>query len=179
MADTVKGDIMVKEHYVEAVVSRNVPVLTTRPEASVQAAAVIMRDNNVGCLVVVDDRGDMLGIISERDILTKVMARGLVPINALVNDIMVRKVVSCGLNTPLTEVQAVMADHGIRHLPIARGTHPIGMISIRDIMVHQLSTVQAVVKRQMKIIDELELANPGITALYKDDNGRVLIEPPD
>lgn len=179
MAGTVKGSIMAKEHYVEAVVSSNTPVLTTSPEASIQAAAVIMTDNNVGCLVVVDGQGDMLGIISERDILTKVMARGMDPINALVSDVMVRKVISCDLNTPLTEAQAVMADHGIRHLPIVRGGRPIGMISTRDIMAHQLSTVQAVVKQQMNILDELERTNPGITALYKDDNGRVLIDTPD
>ncbi len=178
MAGTVKGSIMAKEHYVEAVVRTNAPILTTGPEATIETAAVIMRDNNVGCLVVINDRGDMLGIISERDIMTKVMARGMDPISALVGDVMVRKVVSCGLNTPLTEAQAIMADNGIRHLPIVWGGHPIGMISTRDIMAHQLSTVQAIVKRQMRVIDEVERTNPGITALCKDGDGRILIDAP-
>jgi len=68
-----------------------------------------------------------------------------------------------------------MADHNIRHLPIVESGRALGMISSRDVLAHQLATVQAVARQQSKLLHDLEHQHPGISHIVKDGFGRVVI----
>ena len=109
-------------------------------------AATKMCDNHIGSLVVTDDDGGFVGIVTEHDILRRVVAQGRDPFNTLVSDIMSTEVLSCTLDTTLSELQKLMARYRIRHVPIIQDDQvdPSGMsgisglITSRDIHAYEL-----------------------------------------
>ena len=150
-------------------------VLTIRASASISAAAQKMCENHIGCLVVVDGERRLAGIITERDILNQIIAQSRDPAKSLVGHFMKSPVFACTADAPVSEAQQIMARHGVRHLPILEHGVPVGMVSSRDILGHDLSEVRAEVKRQSRILDQLEREFPGIASLRKDDAGRIVI----
>lgn len=108
-------------------------VLTVEPSASVLAAALRMNEHKVGGLVVMED-GRVVGMITERDLLQRVMAQRLDPGSTLVRDTMTAEVVCCRPHTTLDEARGVMKNRRIRHLPVVDdGGRIAGMISIGDL----------------------------------------------
>lgn len=101
--------------------------------SSVLDAALLMNENHIGSLVVVDNFGDMVGIISERDILTRIVTTQRNPIATQVGDIMTDDVVHCDPSTTLNEVRRIMTDRHIRHIPVLDNGSLMGMISIGDL----------------------------------------------
>jgi CBS domain-containing protein len=159
---------------IEQVVRQAGQVLWVSSQSKVIEAAQKMRDHDVGCLVVLD-RGRVIGILTERDIISKVVARSRSPEATHVEEAMSRQVIVCTLDTPITKAQRIMAEHGIRHLPVVQDGAPIGMISIRDVLDHQFAAVKAIVRQQSKVLRMLEEEYPGITKLEKDRSGRVIL----
>ena len=98
---------------------------------SIRDAAKEMKEHNLGALVVIDDSGKVIGIITERD-LVKVLADGR--LDAKVKDYMTKDVIGVTEDTPVTDALEVMLDHGFRHLPILGKDGKIdGIVSIRDL----------------------------------------------
>jgi len=108
--------------------------------ATVAEAARRMTDNHVGALVVFDVTGRLAGVVTERDILAKVTNRHQPPQGLLVTQIMTTKPLACTPETPIEEVQRLMAEHNIRHLPVLENGKPVAMISSRDIIGYQLDS---------------------------------------
>jgi signal-transduction protein with cAMP-binding, CBS, and nucleotidyltransferase domain len=160
---------------VERIIRKDGRMLTIGADADVVTAAREMHGNQVGCLVVVDGNGKIIGIVTERDILSKVVAKGANPQATAVKSIMSESVLCCRTGTSMTRARRTMAQHRIRHLPIIEDGVPIGMISSRDILAHELSTTRAIARHQSKILQELEAEFPGITQLRRDVAGRVVI----
>lgn len=160
---------------IERVVRKDGRVITVSAETDVVTAARRMHDNQVGCLVVVDSARRIIGIVTERDILSKVVAKAANPATIPVKSIMTDGVISCGMDTSIGRARRIMAQHQIRHLPIIEDGVGLGMISSRDILAHELSTTRAIARHQSKILQELELEFPGITELRRDTAGRVVI----
>ena len=111
-------------------------VLTVTPAVSVLQAARKMNDSRVGSLVVVDDqmRDRIVGIITERDILTRIVAVGKPAALTAVAEVMTDRVLTCTPATAMDEVRAVMREKRIRHVPVVDGQgRLIGMVSIGDL----------------------------------------------
>lgn len=112
-------------------------VATLRPEQPVSAAIALMAERRIGA-VVIADRGTVVGIFSERD-LVKVLARdGHVALDRAVQASMTSPVVTCRAEDRLDHVMAMMTQRHIRHMPVMDGTSLKGMISIRDLVRHRL-----------------------------------------
>ena len=112
-------------------------VLTVSPEASVLDAAMLMNEHKVGSLVVMSGR-QVIGIISERDILQRIVVPRLDPGQTLVLDVMTTEVVCCQPHTRLDEARGVLKNRRIRHLPVLDEAKQLcGMISIGDLNAHQ------------------------------------------
>ena len=108
-------------------------VLSIGPDATVLDAAVLMNEHKVGSLVVMSG-GQLIGIISERDILTRVVVPRLDPGQALVRDVMTVEVVCCQPYTQLEEARGVLKNRRIRHLPVVDAANELlGLISIGDL----------------------------------------------
>ena len=150
-------------------------VLTIDADCTVAQAAQTMERHRVGCLLAVDCEKKVVGILTERDIVNEVVARSADPNEVPVCEIMTADVVSCDVDTSITKAQEIMARHSIRHLPILHAGEPVGMISIRDILAHQLSAVREIARQQSRVLQQLETQHPGITQLETDQAGRIVI----
>ena len=118
------------------------PVLTVRDSDTVTETARLMQCHRVGSLIVVDSGGDVVGIITERDVIVGCIARDKAPDDVLVADIMTKDVVSACPGTSISVADELMATHGIRHLPVVDKGKAVGMISARDVIAARLGIVQ-------------------------------------
>ncbi|MFE1603044.1 CBS domain-containing protein [Methylobacterium sp. ID0610] len=91
-----------------------------------------MRALDIGALAVVEN-GRLAGIVSERDIARRVIAGHRDPMLTLVREVMTPDPLTIAADATLAEAHGLMEAHGVRHLPVLRGTETIGMISLRDI----------------------------------------------
>lgn len=99
--------------------------------ASVADAARRMRDAGVGAVLVLDG-GRLVGILSERDVLTRIVAEGRNADATRVAEVATRPVVTVSAGASLRQCAETLRDRGVRHLPVLGGEKPIGMLSARD-----------------------------------------------
>jgi diguanylate cyclase (GGDEF)-like protein/putative nucleotidyltransferase with HDIG domain len=104
---------------------------------TIQTAAALMLSHNVGCLIVNNDKGESVGLVSERDVAHHV-ANGCDPSRTNVGRIMTDHVISCPPGTPTHEARRIMTAHHVRHLPIVEQGVVVGILSARDVMTQQL-----------------------------------------
>jgi len=127
-------------------------VIVVSPQTSVQEAAAKMLDAKVGCLVVEDEDGNLAGIVTERDIVNRVVGTGQDPRATTVGQIMIRKVVCCRPGTAIGEAQMLMTANRIRHLPVVDGNTVVGMVSARDLMEQQLLEDRAAAQEVVELL---------------------------
>jgi CBS domain-containing protein len=108
-------------------------VLSIEPQATVLDAAMLMNQHKIGSLLVLSD-GELIGIITERDILQRVVVLRLDPGETSVERVMTTELVCCQPHTPLDEARGVMKNRRIRHLPVLDEQRQLcGLISIGDL----------------------------------------------
>ena len=108
-------------------------MLTARPEQTAMEAAQILATHNIGALPVVA-AGKVVGIVSERDIIGRVVASGRDPKTTSVEAIMTKNPVTVdAAQTPVDAIH-LMRQHKCRHLPALREGKLLGMISLRDLI---------------------------------------------
>lgn len=106
---------------------------TIDPNRSVRDASFIMAERNIGALIVVSSES-IDGIITERDLMCKVLAAGLDPQTTLVSEIMTPNPDTVGPDCTASKALEMMVTKGYRHLPIVNEEMvPIGMVSVRDL----------------------------------------------
>ncbi|NJF24884.1 cyclic nucleotide-binding/CBS domain-containing protein [Thermococcus sp. Bubb.Bath] len=105
-----------------------------RPEDTVHRAARILARNKVGSAVVVDKNKEVVGIITDRDILDKVVARGKDPKKVLVNDVMTENPITIEDDYTIQDAIDRMMDKGIRRLLVTRLGKPIGFVTAADLL---------------------------------------------
>jgi diguanylate cyclase (GGDEF)-like protein/putative nucleotidyltransferase with HDIG domain len=112
-------------------------IVTVNRTDTIQNAAALMLSHNVGCLIVNSEKGEFVGVVSERDVAHYV-ASGRDIAQASVARIMTDHVISCAPGTPTHEARRMMAAHRVRHLPIVDSGTVVGILSVRDVMAQQL-----------------------------------------
>ncbi|MBA3540198.1 MAG: CBS domain-containing protein [Deltaproteobacteria bacterium] len=119
---------------IQAVLDRKgTHVEVTHPRMTVLAAVDRMNELHVGALMVSD--GDRpLGILTERDVMIRVIARHLDPEATLVGEVMTRELVSIHPHATIAEAMVLMTDRRCRHLPVLEGDELRGILSIGDLM---------------------------------------------
>jgi diguanylate cyclase (GGDEF)-like protein len=119
-------------------------VWTIHPLQSLCEAARSMTTHNVGALAVTDDDGDLVGIVSERDLTRAIGAYEDDLVNKPVSLVMTRGLVTCSANDDIGDVLALMRSNGIRHIPVVEGQHLFGMFSIRELsQAYEMVRIQA------------------------------------
>ncbi len=99
----------------------------------VAVAVAVLREYRVGCLLVTRD-GRLVGIFTERDLLTRVLAAGLA-LDTPVRRVMTPDPVSVGLQEPIRQAIRRMQDGGYRHLPVVDAEHrPVGILSAKRVV---------------------------------------------
>ena len=107
--------------------------ITINQKDSIQKSSSVMSEKNIGCLPVVDNNGQLVGIISERDIARKTSKSDFSP-NIEIENIMTKNVVTCDSNASAFDLLSIMSDRKIRHIPIVDNNKLLGIISIGDVV---------------------------------------------
>jgi len=129
--------------------SRRGCVISVAPQETVLYALGIMAEHEIGALVVLV-HGKLVGVVSERDYARKVILAGKASNEILVEEIMAHPVICTSMNATLEEAMTMMAEHGIRHLPVLDDHKElIGVVSIRD-LVREIVSEQSFVIRQLE-----------------------------
>ncbi len=110
----------------------------TGPDASIAEAARVMTNAGIGALAVVNEYGQLIGIITERDLITRVMVHGVDPENVKVRDVMTRDVEVVELNAPTLTALEKMTRRNCRHLPVMDGDQVVSMLSVKDLLRAEL-----------------------------------------
>lgn len=107
-------------------------LLTIAQKASAYQAACMMTKANTGSIVVADTSGSMLGILTERDVMAKVVSRARQAEKTSVSEIMTRNPRYVSPDTSVAEAVLIMKNGGFRHLPILSKGKVVAMFSMRD-----------------------------------------------
>jgi CBS domain-containing protein len=133
---------------------RGLPVATIGPDATVLEAARVMNDRHIGALVVVGESAVPVGIVSERDVMTRLVAKGRDASATTVGEIMTDHVITCSAETTVAELRTVMHERRIRHVPVMEGGRLAGMVSIGDLnaaesgaLVETIRTLEAYISQ--------------------------------
>ena len=114
----------------------NRPCFTLTEKDTLKTASEKLQKYNVGVMPVLSNKDkDVIGIISERD-LAQYIHKDNFKSDLLVGEIMTRKIISCNLNTSVTELMEIISNHKIRHIPIIEEKKLLGIVSIGDIVNH-------------------------------------------
>lgn len=122
-------------------------VITIHPEASVQEAAQLLDQFRISGIPVVNATGDLIGIITEADIISKVNRYGLLDQDGLrVADIMSRSVTTVDEDTPVGDIAMLLSERKIKRVPVVRQGRLVGIVSRGDI-VHAVAMGHLVIRQ--------------------------------
>ena len=116
--------------------------LTVSGTTSVFDAARLMREEHVGCLLIVDADHRPLGIFTERDLMTRVIVEDRRPAEVAVKEVMSRDPFSADADERVLRVARQMQERHIRHLPVTDGGALVGVLSLRDLLRAMLAEVR-------------------------------------
>jgi len=133
---------------------RRAKLVTAHESASVAAAARLMADANVGALLFVE-KDHLKGIFTERDVLTRVVAKGLDPATTPLSRVMTANPDTISPDKPFGQALIMMYDHGYRHMPVVDGGKPIGIVSMRDAAPPELKDLEVDVEQREHISEIL------------------------
>jgi CBS domain-containing protein len=107
--------------------------ITIKENETLQKAALVLKDNNIGALPVVDKDNKLVGILSERDIARNIFDENFNK-NQKISNIMSTNVVTCTVDSSAFDLLKIMSDQKIRHIPIVDNNKLLGIISIGDVV---------------------------------------------
>ncbi len=108
-------------------------LFTVQKKAMVSEAVRLMADHKVGIVIVMDGT-KLAGVLSERDVIGRVLHHGLVPASTMMGEVMTGCVITADADMDYESAMRAMDDAGIRHLLVTSGARMLSMISIRDLM---------------------------------------------
>ncbi len=110
-------------------------VVTVPPTAMAPDVAELMRDRGVGCVVVVADDGQPLGMVTDRDLTLRVIGEGRLAGQTPAASIMSRPLRTLTPDLPLEEVVEILRANGIRRAPVVRDQELLGLVTLDDLLV--------------------------------------------
>jgi CBS domain-containing protein len=115
-------------------------VISLGPQASVRDAACVMTRANCGSVLVMELPDTLLGILTERDLMTRVLAKGLDPDRTAVREVMTPNPICVAPETLVSDAVVLMLERGFRHLPLVAGAKILGVFSVRDALPREIGT---------------------------------------
>jgi CBS domain-containing protein len=129
-------------------------VVSVVPTATVFTAACVMTRSNCGSVLIIDSGGTLLGIVTERDLMTRVLAKSVNPATATVADIMTRSPQCVVPETKVTDAVLLMIEHGFRHLPVVTQANKIlGVFSVRDAVPREVQAAESLAEFNDQVND--------------------------
>lgn len=117
-------------------------VETVRVDATLMTAVKRLSSKRIGAVVVTDKTGEIVGIVSERDIVHTLAKDGVAALEWPVSEIMTRDVLTCTAGDTIDELMSRMTARRCRHLPVVSDGTLAGIISIGDVVKHHIAEVE-------------------------------------
>ena len=117
-------------------------VFTLQDNQVVADAVTVMNEHNVGALVVTNSAGDVVGIISERDIMRQLSSHPQTVMSLGIAKCMRPKPYTLGKTASVDDVMNLMSSKRIRHLPIVENNKLVGIVSIGDVVKRQIADAE-------------------------------------
>ncbi len=130
-------------------------VWSVHQDAPVFEALKMMAEKNCGALVVLDDKDQLAGVISERDYARKVALLRKTSIDTPVSEIMTADVVTATENDSLDQCLSLMSTHNIRHLPVLDGRRIVGVLGIGELVHHKIEEAQNKIQNKEQEVQQL------------------------
>jgi CBS domain-containing protein len=117
------------------------PVKTVRADASIAAAAQKMREEHIGSLVVVDEEGRFVGMVTDRDIVLRLVAENGDAESTVVDRVATHDVAALPVTASIDEAMDLMRRRIVRRVPVVDdGGHPVGILSLEDLAASEYVT---------------------------------------
>ncbi len=116
-------------------------VLTIRPDATVRELLALLSQHNVGALIVSGDGASVDGIVSERDVVRRLVDNDAL-LDVPVSTIMTAEVHTCEGHHAVNDLMQVMTERRIRHVPVLKDGALVGIISIGDVVKNRMSELE-------------------------------------
>jgi CBS domain-containing protein len=123
--------------------SKGHDVTTIQPHRTMQEAAAILAEKGIGAVIVTGGDGEVLGILSERDIVRAVGRHGVAVLQDSVSKFMTSKVVTARMDEAIDTVMEQMTAGRFRHLPVIHNGRLAGVVSIGDVVKHRLDAIES------------------------------------
>lgn len=117
-------------------------VFTIEPGASLAAAARLLSERRIGAVLILGADRRLVGVISERDIVQALAARGAAALDEPVSQTMTRRVETCNENETIGSIMERMTKGKFRHVPVVEQGRLVGMVSIGDVVKHRLQEME-------------------------------------
>ncbi len=141
-------------------------IYSVSPDTTVYDALKLMADNNIGAVVVLEEK-KLFGIMSERDYARKVVLKSKFSKEVLVKEIMSSEIFCIDIDQSIAITQAIMIQKRIRHLPVIDKDELVGIVSIGDI-------VKASIDNKTFLIDQLITYIRGVPVLQKEQPSELI-----
>ena len=126
------------------------------PTATVHEAACVMTKAGCGSVLVIDAASTLLGIVTERDLMTRVLAKALDPAKTPLSSVMTPHPQCIKPDTKVADAVLIMIERGFRHLPvIGEGGHILGVFSVRDALPREIGTAVSLAEFNEQVNDSL------------------------
>lgn len=122
---------------------RDNATITARENTPISEVVGLLAGNDIGAVVVIDARGKIRGILSERDVARNLSTRGVLILTLTAADLMTRAVITCRPGDSINQAMALMSERDVRHLPVVESGRLVGMLSMRDVVRERLADAEA------------------------------------
>lgn len=120
--------------------------ISITPEFTIDKCSKLMLEKHVGSMLIIDN-GILKGILTEQDIVRKVVAKGLEPKKTRVKDIMIHELIIINPDSDIYDALVLMRDRNIRHLPVMHKKKMVGYLTIKDILKIEPQLFELLVER--------------------------------
>jgi CBS domain-containing protein len=122
--------------------NKGAAVATINPDAPVRELLAGLAEKNIGAMVVVGADG-VVGIVSERDVVRQLHARGPDVLSGPISEIMTKAVATCTTSDTVDSISVLMTNSRVRHVPVLDGKTLIGIVSIGDVVKTRMEELEA------------------------------------
>ena len=126
------------------------------PDATVHEAACVMTRANCGSVLIIDAASTLVGIVTERDLMTRVLAKALDPAKTPLSAVMTARPQVIAPETKVADAVLIMIERGFRHLPVVgEGGHILGVFSVRDALPREIGAAVSLAEFNEQVNDSL------------------------
>ena len=122
--------------------SKGAEVFAVSGEETIGQAVNVLGEKNIGAVIVKNEKGDVSGILSERDVVRRLQKEGPALMDQPVSACMTPDPITCGKEASLEELMSLMTEKRIRHVPVVEGGRLVGVVSIGDVVKRKIETAE-------------------------------------